>query len=301
MRSATASRAVSISTGTRLPAPRSRRHTSRPSMSGSPMSSTTASGSLARHLGKRGLAAPRPARCRTRPARARGAGRRAGRGRRRRSGCASGPLWLAAEAFFGDSYAVLTLLLHTGGSLLGMRRQRSTTIIVVGGALAIASVGYGLGTQAGDGTAIADNDRDRAGRKRRGAGRRAAVPFERGAPPGLQPRWRTSSAWADRARRRRCATTTTSTRQPPRRVRGEAREGARHLDREGEQRVRRAPCQKHEARFAARLAERARRGHREGAGRARQAAGRRARTRRATSHRALADELGLDASDVRAR
>jgi len=38
-----------------------------------------------------------------------------------------------------------------------MRRQRRTTIIVVGGALAIASVGYGLGTQAGDGTAIADN------------------------------------------------------------------------------------------------------------------------------------------------
>ena len=38
-----------------------------------------------------------------------------------------------------------------------MRGQRRTTIIVVGGALAIASVGYGLGTQAGDGTAIADN------------------------------------------------------------------------------------------------------------------------------------------------
>ena len=36
MRSATASRAVSISTGTRLPAPRRRRQTSRPSMSGQP-------------------------------------------------------------------------------------------------------------------------------------------------------------------------------------------------------------------------------------------------------------------------
>jgi transcriptional regulator with XRE-family HTH domain len=50
-----------------------------------------------------------------------------------------------------------------------MRRQRRSTIIVVGGALAIASVGYGLGTQAGDGTATADN----------------ATTEERGAPPGL--------------------------------------------------------------------------------------------------------------------
>ena len=47
MRSSTASRAVSTSTGTRLPAPRSRRHTSRPSMSGRPRSSTIASGSSA--------------------------------------------------------------------------------------------------------------------------------------------------------------------------------------------------------------------------------------------------------------
>src|SRR5437763_2745781 len=46
MRSATASRAVSISTGTRLPSRRSNRQTSSPSMSGSPMSSTTASGTL---------------------------------------------------------------------------------------------------------------------------------------------------------------------------------------------------------------------------------------------------------------
>jgi biotin operon repressor len=36
-----------------------------------------------------------------------------------------------------------------------MQGSRRTTIIVVGGALAIASVGYGLGTQADDGTAVA--------------------------------------------------------------------------------------------------------------------------------------------------
>jgi DNA-binding transcriptional MocR family regulator len=53
-----------------------------------------------------------------------------------------------------------------------MSRQRRTTIIVVGGALAIASVGYGLGTQAGDGTAIADNnttEQDGSGAERGGA------------------------------------------------------------------------------------------------------------------------------------
>jgi DNA-binding MarR family transcriptional regulator len=66
-----------------------------------------------------------------------------------------------------------------------MRRQRRTTIIVVGGALAIASVGYGLGTQAGDGTAIADNattEQDGSGAERGGA---PPLPFERGAPPGI--------------------------------------------------------------------------------------------------------------------
>jgi biotin operon repressor len=66
-----------------------------------------------------------------------------------------------------------------------MSRQRRTTIIVVGGALAIASVGYGLGTQAGDGTAIADNtatEQDGNGAERGGA---PPFGFDRGAPPGL--------------------------------------------------------------------------------------------------------------------
>jgi transcriptional regulator with XRE-family HTH domain len=65
-----------------------------------------------------------------------------------------------------------------------MPRQRRTTIIVVGGALAIASVGYGLGTQAGDGTAIADNATEQDG----GTSERSGAPpfgFERGAPPGF--------------------------------------------------------------------------------------------------------------------
>ena len=67
-----------------------------------------------------------------------------------------------------------------------MPRQRRTTIIVVGGALAIASVGYGLGTQAGDGNAIAENNSSEQDGGS-GTGRSGAPPmrFERGAPPGL--------------------------------------------------------------------------------------------------------------------
>jgi hypothetical protein len=56
-----------------------------------------------------------------------------------------------------------------------MQRNRRTSIIVVGGALAVASIGYGLGTQADDGTAVA------------GGGDRATargLAFEHG-PPGF--------------------------------------------------------------------------------------------------------------------
>jgi hypothetical protein len=62
-----------------------------------------------------------------------------------------------------------------------MRSQRRTTVIVVGGALAIASVGYGLGTQADDGTAIAESSQDSQQERHAGPG----FPFERGAPPGF--------------------------------------------------------------------------------------------------------------------
>ena len=57
MRSATASRAVSIRIGTRSPARRRRRHTSRPSTSGIPMSSTIASGAVAATASRRLLSA----------------------------------------------------------------------------------------------------------------------------------------------------------------------------------------------------------------------------------------------------
>jgi transcriptional regulator with XRE-family HTH domain len=66
-----------------------------------------------------------------------------------------------------------------------MQRQRRTTIIVVGGALAIASVGYGLGSQAGDGTAIADNNTTEQDGSGAGRGGAPPLPFDRGAPPGL--------------------------------------------------------------------------------------------------------------------
>ena len=61
--------------------------------------------------------------------------------------------------------------------------RRRTSIIVVGGALAIASVGYGLGTQAGDGNAIADSATQDGGSQERHLGPGPA--FERGAPPGF--------------------------------------------------------------------------------------------------------------------
>lgn len=67
-----------------------------------------------------------------------------------------------------------------------MRRHRRTTIIVVGGALAIASVGYGLGTQADDGTAIADNAADTSTDQDGRAPDRFGGPcFERRVPPGF--------------------------------------------------------------------------------------------------------------------
>jgi hypothetical protein len=58
-----------------------------------------------------------------------------------------------------------------------MQRNRRTSIIVVGGALAIASIGYGLGTQADDGTAVAGSDSDRSAAR--------GLAFEHGPPPGF--------------------------------------------------------------------------------------------------------------------
>lgn len=57
-----------------------------------------------------------------------------------------------------------------------MPTQRRTSIIVAGGALAVASVAYGLGTQANDGTAVADGQNGERG---------ARVALERGGPCGF--------------------------------------------------------------------------------------------------------------------
>jgi transcriptional regulator with XRE-family HTH domain len=64
-----------------------------------------------------------------------------------------------------------------------MRSRRRSTIIVVGGALAVASVGYGLGTQADDGTAIAGSDQTTAEKHRSGA---PPAFVDGGQPPGFQ-------------------------------------------------------------------------------------------------------------------
>jgi Clp amino terminal domain, pathogenicity island component len=58
-----------------------------------------------------------------------------------------------------------------------MPRQRRTQVIVVGGALAIASAAYGLGTQAGDGNAIAENSQN--------GERGARIALERGGACGF--------------------------------------------------------------------------------------------------------------------
>jgi Clp amino terminal domain, pathogenicity island component len=64
-----------------------------------------------------------------------------------------------------------------------MQSRRRTTIIVVGGALAVASVGYGLGSQVGDGTAVAGSEQGSDSDTRRGAPHGFG---EMGQPPGFR-------------------------------------------------------------------------------------------------------------------
>ena len=64
-----------------------------------------------------------------------------------------------------------------------MQTKRKSTIIVVGGALAVASVGYGLGTQADGGTAIAGADQTTAEENRSGG---PPAFLKGGQPPGFQ-------------------------------------------------------------------------------------------------------------------
>ncbi len=64
-----------------------------------------------------------------------------------------------------------------------MQSRRKSTIIVVGGALAVASVGYGLGTQADDGTAVAGSDQTSTEENRNGG---PPAFMAAGQPPGFQ-------------------------------------------------------------------------------------------------------------------
>jgi len=64
-----------------------------------------------------------------------------------------------------------------------MRSTRKSTIIVVGGALAVASVGYGFGTQADDGTAVAGSGQTTAEENRSGG---PPAFLKGGQPPGFQ-------------------------------------------------------------------------------------------------------------------
>jgi transcriptional regulator with XRE-family HTH domain len=64
-----------------------------------------------------------------------------------------------------------------------MTTRRRSTIIVVGGALAVASVGYGLGTQADDGTAVAGSGQTTSEENRRGG---PPAFLGGGQPPGFQ-------------------------------------------------------------------------------------------------------------------
>jgi transcriptional regulator with XRE-family HTH domain len=64
-----------------------------------------------------------------------------------------------------------------------MQTRRRTTIIVVGGALAVASVGYGLGTQADDGTAVAGGEQNPETNSRDSG---PPVFVKGGQPPGFQ-------------------------------------------------------------------------------------------------------------------
>jgi Mor family transcriptional regulator len=63
-----------------------------------------------------------------------------------------------------------------------MRTTRKTTVIVAGGALAVASVGYGLGTQVDGGTAVAGGGQTADGKNCSGA---QAASLRGGQPPGF--------------------------------------------------------------------------------------------------------------------
>ena len=110
-------------------------------------------------------------------------------------------------------------------------------MIVVGGALAVASVGYGVGTQVGDGTAIAGSEQGSDSDSRRGGPPGFG---EMGQPPGfrsLADKLGVSTSELAKAFR---AFHESEEARSPRRVRRRPGQGARHLDRQGDRRVRAA-------------------------------------------------------------
>ncbi len=174
MRSAIASRAVSISTGTRSPDARSVRHTSRPSMPGRPTSSTTASGPVAVRAS---ACSPSAASSVSYPASV--SARRSASRRARSSSTIRTfiqPILTAGAAFFGCSYMALTLLLRNTTTLVAMRTPQKVTALVLVGAVGIASAAYGIGSAAGGGSATAESNASNAATAQRGS--------EPGPPPG---------------------------------------------------------------------------------------------------------------------
>ena len=228
MRSAIASRAVSISTGTRSPDARSVRHTSRPSMPGRPTSSTTASGPVA---ARASACSPSAASSVSYPASV--SARRSASRRARSSSTIRTfiqPILTAGAAFFGCSYMALTLLLRNATTLVAMRTPQKVTALVLVGAVGIASAAYGIGSAAGGGSATAESNgiercygtarlrtRSSTGLRRPGGHAGSRRRRARAGDPGL-PR----PAEGREARRHvRCA-----------------RQGARHLGRQGERGLR---------------------------------------------------------------
>ena len=290
MRSATASRAVSISTGTRLPAPRRRRHTSSAVDVRQPDVEHDRVRLAPRHLGQRGLAVLH------------GHGLVPAQHERAAQGVAKGAVvvddqdahpthcgWPARplRGFLRRSYAAPTYdagaCRHATTATYHDHRRRGRA----GDRLRRLRPGHPGGRRHGH----RRQRGGRAGRKRRGARRRAAARLRPRRAARAQRARGQARREHDRAGQRAARLPRPARGRPPRRVRREAGEGARRLERQGEERVRRTP---REARGPVRGQARrcARRGHREGEGGARQARGRRGRTRRATSPRSSPTSSG---------
>ena len=159
MRSSTASRAVSISTGTRLPAAAQARGTPRARRCpGRPMSSTTASGAVGGDLRERRPGRPRRSAPRSRRARARAAAAS-------RSARSSSTISSLTWAIVAAPGAFLLLLLRRSYAApterhdaVPMRPKTRYTAIVLTAAVALASAAYAIGSASGGGSATAGSN-----------------------------------------------------------------------------------------------------------------------------------------------